>query len=316
MTQNQLVNQKNNHFDHQPQIELDLFPVTETEVDGVQMGVLSNGTPYLTARGLARLCGVDHSVILRLSGNWEEEATKPRGQKILTLLKAQGHSGSSLFIPTRGRNGAENAYADAVCMAILEYYAFEATQGSNEVALYSYRVLARSSLRDFIYKKCGYDPAQQLPQAWKVYQDRILLNDQIPSDYFSVFRESADIFIHMIRGGCPCDSHTILDGSIGIAWGKYWTTNNLDAKYGARCKHGHIYPDWFPQAAANPIEAWIYPIFALGEFKQWLYASYVKSGLPNYLERKAREGALEAKQVPAMLAAVTKPSLAATKALR
>lgn len=314
MTQKQVVSSKTTPIGHQPQIEL--FPVTETEVDGVQMGVLSNGTPYLTARGLARMCGVDHSAIIRLAGNWADECSKPRGQKILALLRVQGHPGDSLFVQTRGRSGNEHAYTDAVCMAILEYYAFEATQGSNEVALYSYRILARSSFRDFIYKKCGYDPAQQLPQAWKVLHERILLNDQIPSDYFSVFRESADIFVHMIRSGCPCDSHTVLDGSIGIAWGKYWVTKGLEAKYGARLKHSHFYPEWFPQAAANPIEAWIYPILALGEFKQWLYASYVSSALPSYLKRKVSEGVVERTQVSAMLAAVTKPSLPGQKSLR
>ncbi|MFU9135598.1 hypothetical protein [Erwinia tasmaniensis] len=32
--------------------EIALFPVKEKEVDGIQMGVLNDGTPYLTMRGL------------------------------------------------------------------------------------------------------------------------------------------------------------------------------------------------------------------------------------------------------------------------
>jgi hypothetical protein len=35
------------------------------------MGVLSDGTPYLNARGLARLCGVHHSRIGEMSKDWK-----------------------------------------------------------------------------------------------------------------------------------------------------------------------------------------------------------------------------------------------------
>lgn len=49
------------------QSQMPLFPVTEVEVDGISMGVLSDGTPYLTMRGLARMCGIDNSVLLRLA---------------------------------------------------------------------------------------------------------------------------------------------------------------------------------------------------------------------------------------------------------
>ena len=51
------------------QLELDLTIVTEVEADGVGMGVLSNGAPYLTGRGLARLCGVDHSTIIKITND-------------------------------------------------------------------------------------------------------------------------------------------------------------------------------------------------------------------------------------------------------
>ena len=46
---------------------LPLSVAKEVEIDGVGMGVLSDGSAYLTARGLARLAGVDHTLILRLT---------------------------------------------------------------------------------------------------------------------------------------------------------------------------------------------------------------------------------------------------------
>ena len=68
--------------------QLELFPITEVEIDGVQMGVLSDGTPYLTLRGLARMCGVDMAAVQRMATNWQEEQTRPRGAKIKELLAA------------------------------------------------------------------------------------------------------------------------------------------------------------------------------------------------------------------------------------
>jgi hypothetical protein len=96
------------------QEQQELFPVTEVEVDGIQMGVLSDGTPYLTLRGLARMCGVDHMALLRLANNWHEEQFKPRGVKIRELLSSQGHSADSLYIRTRGKGVETHAYTDAV----------------------------------------------------------------------------------------------------------------------------------------------------------------------------------------------------------
>ena len=48
------------------QLSLDLKIEREVEIDGIGMGVLSDGTAYLTARGLARVCGVDHTQVLQL----------------------------------------------------------------------------------------------------------------------------------------------------------------------------------------------------------------------------------------------------------
>ena len=39
------------------QLELRLRIEKEVEIDGVGMGVFSNGTAYLTGRGWARMCG-------------------------------------------------------------------------------------------------------------------------------------------------------------------------------------------------------------------------------------------------------------------
>lgn len=286
--------------------QMSLFPLKEVEVDGIQMGVLSDGSPYLTMRGLARMCGIDNTVLLRLANNWSEEKNKPRGKKLQEILSSQGHSGDSLYIRTMGPNGETHAYTDAVCMAMLEYYAFEASQSNNDTAQKNYRLLARSSFRAFIYNRCGYDPNKHIPQSWKTFHERILLNDQVPIGYFSVFREIADLVVNMIQKGCQLDDHTVPDGSVGSIWSKYWTANNLDQKYGDRLKHPHYFPDWFPQSARNPVEAWIYPAQALGDFRIWLYKSYIPNNFPNYLQTKVKQGVFLPSRAELLLVAVSK----------
>lgn len=278
----------------------ELFPVAEIEVDGIQMGVLNDGTPYLTLRGLARLCGIDHTSILPLTNNWLDEREKPRGKKIQELLSAQGYGAPFLAFKTEGKFGDTHAYVDTVCMAVLEYYAFESTQGSAEIARRNYRLMARDSLRKYIYKSCDYDPSKGLLDSWRNFHERVLLNDQLPAGYFSVFKEAADLVIKMIQEGIVLDDHTVPDGSIGSCWSRYWDENNFNEKYGERTKHPHFFPDWFPQAIANPVSAWVYPDEALGAYRRWMREVYSIKNLPSYVHSKVKTGIflpLQAKQL-------------------
>ena len=71
---------------------LDLQVDCETEIQGIGMGVLSDGTPFLTQRGLARLCGVQNAHIGTISLDWNEERQKPRISAIKDLLAKHGET--------------------------------------------------------------------------------------------------------------------------------------------------------------------------------------------------------------------------------
>lgn len=164
---------------------MDLRPVTEKEIDGVGMGVLSDGSTYLTARGLARMCGIDHMEVLRLANNWGSEQFKPRGEKIANTLAAQGYDRNALFISVEVGESRHNAFPESVCMAFLEYYAFDAGANIKEQAKKNYRLLARSSLRTFVYNQVGYIPETKLPIIWKQFQDRVsLVYNKAQAGYF------------------------------------------------------------------------------------------------------------------------------------
>lgn len=139
------------------QLRLDLQVAAEREIDGVGMGVLSDGTPFLTIRGLARMCGVDMAAIVRMTAAWDENPLKPREQKIRELVRAQGVDDTVAFFGFLKNGVVHHAVPAAVCMAVVEYYAFEA-RGDSEQAARSYRTLARKGFSDFIYAQVGYNP--------------------------------------------------------------------------------------------------------------------------------------------------------------
>ena len=220
--------------------QLSLSSVKHTAPDGIEMGVMSNGTPYLGARGLAALCGVAPSAIITLVKDWQTDLRyKPRGIAIERLIIDQGGNPSELYTPIKIEGKLYHAINDINCMAILEYYAFD-SQNPPEQAKRNYRSLAKLTLRTFIYERTGYNPEGTLPQYWKTFHERITLND-FPSGYFSVFSEIASLVISGIRNNMPFDNQTMPDISVGIAWGKHWKTNDFDNKYGSRRKHLHIF---------------------------------------------------------------------------
>ena len=87
------------------------------------------------------------------------------------------------------------AYPDFVCLAILEYYAFDSATPTPE-ARKNFRLLAGAALREFIYKEVGYDPSNSVPDAWKQFHDRVSLTyNAVPRGYFGIFKEMADMIV-------------------------------------------------------------------------------------------------------------------------
>lgn len=281
------------------QQSLALSSVKHNAPDGIEMGVMNNGTPYLGARGLATLCGVAPSVIITLVKDWDELRSKPRGLSIDRLIREQGGDSSQLYVPITVDGKVYHAINDTNCMAILEYYAFD-SQTPSQQAQQNYRNLAKLTLRTFIYERTGYNPEDSLPHYWKVFHERITLNE-LPSGFFSVFSEIANLLISGIRSGMPFDHKTMPDISVGIAWGKHWTSNELDGKFGNRTKFQHVFPDDFPQK--DPM-AWIYPVDALGEFRRWMDDVYLSDKFGIYLTNKAKKGGLGAVDVQSLISAV------------
>ncbi|ESY77699.1 hypothetical protein X741_34455, partial [Mesorhizobium sp. LNHC229A00] len=140
------------------QPNLPLVVEKEREIDGVIMGVLSDGTPYLNQRGLAALCDVQNAHIGTISSQWNDVDQKPRIQRIKAILEKVGKVPATAHIEVSHRGVTHYCYPADVSLAIMEYYAIDAGVNVSEKARDNYRILAGSRLRDMIYSQVGYDP--------------------------------------------------------------------------------------------------------------------------------------------------------------
>lgn len=272
------------------QATLDLRIDKQTEIRGVGMGVLNDGTPFLTQRGLARLCGVQNAHIGTIGSEWNQSPQKPRISKIKDLLADRGITLDMPYVAVSDGSRTVYAYPDSFCLAVLEYFCFEAGPNCREEAQRNFRLLAGHSLREFIYKEVGYDPTHAVPEVWRQFHDRVSLTyDAVPPGYFGVFKEIADIIVTLGQAGLHIDASFVPDISVGKLWAKHWVDNGLGEVYGERRNYKHHYPDYFPQAQSNPQVPFCYPESALGEFRRWLRENYIGEGkFGAYLEGKVK----------------------------
>lgn len=287
--------------------ELDLGIEAERDVNGIGMGVLKDGTPYLNQRGLARLCGVQNAHIGTISSQWGEAEPKPRIYSIKAILAKSGYTTKRAHIETIHNGITHYCYPAEVCLAVLEYYAFDAGANCQPEARDNFRLLAGSKLRELIYSNVGYDPSGKLDEKFEKWHERLAINNHSsPRGFFDVFTEADTVIYELIVAGAPVGDKMIPDGSIGIHWGKYWEANGMDKMYGPRQKYPHNYPDSHPQSKANPVPAWCYPIDALGQYRTWLQEEYIEGGkLKAYLSTKVSKGELPPSVAQLAISAMT-----------
>jgi len=288
----------------QKQIPLDLGVEVQRDINGIEMGVLENGIPYLTQRGLSGVTGAARSQIQAVTKEWEDHyddqvLTKDRISFFKQYLLSNGFNEKSLHIETIQNGTIHYAYPDVVCMAFLEYYAFE-SKAESSIALSSYRKFAAFGLRRFIYEALDYTPGDK----WKYHNDRVsILKDSAPIGHFTIFQEITGLVVDLIAADLTVNHKTVPDISVGMAWGKFWTDNNLESQFGPRIQYEHNYPNYYPQALSNPQKPNAYPDIALPLFRKWFKQEYLLTKFPSYILTKAKllpGGTAEALQISEM----------------
>ena len=264
----------------------------EKEFNGIVMGVLDNGVAYLTARGLAKACGISLTTLEEFYEKWNkhlDKNIKPENKQAIYIqksLKEKEYYDNELYIVISDQQGIKYAFPEPVCMAFLEYYTFEAkTKDNRNNAKELYKKFASLGFRKFIYQAVGYNEDTANANYYKqLYYDRAsILKNQVPANYFGIFHELGGFILDLINNNIPVNNKIIPDISVGQAWANNWKENNYNNKYGKAKKYNHLYPDSYPQSKSNPQEAWCYPIEALGIFKKWFYNTYLSNKFPRYM---------------------------------
>ncbi|WP_449474247.1 hypothetical protein [Sphingobium chungangianum] len=297
--------------------ELGFEDLDGSRLNPLGMGVLSDGTPFLTQRGLALICGVENAHIGTISSQWNEDVPKPRINKIRDILARNGHQLEAAHVVVRVGGRVFYAYREEISLAVIEYYAFEANNIQEE-ARDNFRVLARKGFRDAIYESIDYQPTQNVADLWRPFHDRVsLVYNSAPEGYFSIFKESVEVTVTLGQEGIYANDALIPDISIGRCWSDFWQKNALSQRFGDRLEYEHNYPDYFPQAISNPQTPWCYPEAALGEFKRWLREDYIRGGkFSNYVRGQIGKKGITSELANRALTAYNLPGLPALRQAR
>ncbi len=255
------------------------------DADGVGLGVLSDGTTYVSLHGLAKLCGVSRPTIQELREDWEPGAGTGRDRRVADHIKDGGEEPpSELAFQIQTPSGFVWVFSEGVAMAVLNYY----IDKGNATALFNARRMMRGGFRQFVYLATGYSPgAGGAPT--QVPDDEVLRRLELnttPLGYFSILNEGAGILLEARRAGVRLGPKAIPDISVGSTWASHWRKKKLATIYGERKKYNHTFPDDYPQSRRDEIPANMYPDAALPEFRRWLRTTYATEKLPAYLRSK------------------------------
>lgn len=116
------------------------------QFNGIGMGRLSNGEPFLTQRGLASLCGVQNAHIGTISRDWA--TAKPRILAVRARLTAPQTAAHQVRV-FEGRR--LYCYDTDVARAVLGYYAQDAGSHAQEEAKRNRARFKGDRLADFIH---------------------------------------------------------------------------------------------------------------------------------------------------------------------
>lgn len=165
--------------------------------DGIEMGVMIDGTPFATASGLAQMCGVTPKSITDLGEFIVDALSKPRGVKICELIsRDKNFKGNKFFEKISYKNQIVNAYPDTVCMAVVQYYAFKADDNCTEKAQELAMLLMQTKFRDFVYALVGYNRPKVAFSDYtlsRITHHHTASNNPLPDGYFCLFDKIIEI---------------------------------------------------------------------------------------------------------------------------
>jgi hypothetical protein len=242
-----------------------------------------DGVSGMSVSALTRFCGLALGSTTAISNLLRRvEETNPETNDLPESLKP--FAGRALRLETNDPQG-RLIVPDEVCLAVTEYYAFDARgyQGQ-EAARNNFRMAGRAGMRVFIWSQTGFVPEllrESLRANTTTYIERLenIRDHDIGDTMWSTFREGAEVLLLVEKEmGVPVDQLDLCDGSIGSHWSTYREGQPWARGVGT---YRHVFRDHrgerFPRA---------YDLSELSYFRQWLRNVYIPYHLPAYLADK------------------------------
>lgn len=262
----------------QQQISIPLVPVRhQSEADGFEMGVMSDGTPYLTASGLAFICGTARSNMITMVNDWQNQRLLPRGVAISQIISRNGgNPENDLHSAIKVKGTTYHAIPADNCMAVLEYYAFE-SRSDAEIARGNFRNLAAQSLKEFIYTRTGYKATGALPAHIVRYTKN---RAKIPYTHFSMLNEmTLSLIAPLEEAGYTLPDNLVPDISEGKLFCK-WLRENRNIEPANFPSYEHEYPD------GRKVSARLYPIEYLDDFRKHFHEVWLAERAAKYFSER------------------------------
>ncbi|MGD1860970.1 MAG: hypothetical protein ACFB0E_13480 [Leptolyngbyaceae cyanobacterium] len=269
-----------------------IIPAVEGPALPIEVGVFPDGTPFMSGRELARACGISNSTLVGWGEVSPQVGDRYRAGKLAGLLATYQYQGDRLFV--RLPNGAQfggranvSAYPYQVCLAFLDYYAFEADKTAARDSL---RLLSEQQLPQFICEAVSgvtssAPPISPSPQktAMTSAAKRPQRNG-VPVGYFSVEQIESSTVGRSLPVTPFASLPLPLVINIAKAWSRYWTVQQLGKVYGDRLPlPSKSTPTWSqPWQYAYPKAAW-------QSFQHWFSGEYLPDRFPSYQQRQRHQ---------------------------
>ena len=113
------------------------------------VGILTDGSVFMTERALSRFCGVEVDELIELVSNWSLVSMEDKHIKLTNSLKTFGFKNDSLTSVYYNDDTIMIVYGEDVCISVLEYYAFGVENPKDEITN-RYRKLCSEKVSDEI----------------------------------------------------------------------------------------------------------------------------------------------------------------------
>lgn len=147
----------------------DKIEIIKTGKNNSDIGILSNGEPYLTTQGLGTICDVERQAVSKIAKKLINAIKDPklsRTKQIRIILESLEEPGKMPYREITYKNVIHHCWHPDSCNAIISWFAFHS---QTDAAIAYVKRIMKYGLIQGIYNHVGFKPTlEQAPSAKKL----------------------------------------------------------------------------------------------------------------------------------------------------